>query len=91
MSLRLDKFLKVSRIIKRRELAKEACDAGVIRVNGTVAKPSRKVKVGDVVEIDAARFYLKFRVVKVPVGNVRKSEASELYEVLEERKKWDQF
>ncbi len=86
--MRLDKFLKVSRIIKRRGLAKEACDAGIIRVNGVVAKPSRKVKEGDIVEIDAARVYLKFRILRVPQGNVRKDEASSLYEMLEEKRKW---
>ncbi len=85
--MRLDKFLKVSRVIKRRGLAKEACDAGIVKVNGAVAKPSREVKVGDVVEIDAARFYIKLRVLEVPAGNVKRSAASSLYEVLEERRK----
>ena len=49
--MRLDKFLKVSRLIKRRTVANEACDAGRVLVNGTVAKASVKVKVGDVIEI----------------------------------------
>jgi len=90
--LRLDKFLKVSRLIKRRGLAKEACDAGIIRVNGVPAKPSRKLKEGDVIEIDAARFYLKARVLRIPAGSVSKSEASSLYEIIEEKKKpWDAF
>ncbi|BAT72049.1 RNA-binding S4 domain protein [Thermosulfidibacter takaii ABI70S6] len=89
--MRLDKFLKVSRVIKRRGLAKEACDAGIIKVNGVPAKPSKKIKEGDIVEIDAARFYLKFRIVQVPSGNVRKSEAHNLFEVIEERRKsWEE-
>ncbi len=88
--MRLDKFLKVSRIIKRRGLAKEACDAGIVKVNGVAAKPSRQVKPGDVVEIDAARFYIRFVVKEVPKGPVPKSEVGRLYEVLEERRKsWD--
>ncbi len=92
MHLRLDKYLKVSRIVKRRGLAKEACEAGIVKVNGVAAKPSKNIKAGDVVEIDAARFYIKFRILKVPVGNVKKSEASQLYEILEERKKrWNEL
>ena len=49
--MRIDKFLKVSRLIKRRTVAAEACDAGRVQVNGAVVKPSAKVKVGDVIEI----------------------------------------
>ena len=54
--MRLDKFLKVSRLIKRRTVANEACDAGRVMVNGKVAKASQNVKAGDVLEIDCLPF-----------------------------------
>ena len=79
--MRLDKFLKVSRLIKRRTVANEACDAGRVLVNDKVAKASVNVKVGDVIEI---RFGTKS--VKVEVQNVqetvRKEEAAEMYRYL---------
>ena len=88
--MRLDKFLKLSRVIKRRTVAKDACDAGIIRVNGVVSKASKKIKEGDVVEIDSPFIYIKFKVLKVPDKPVSRQEAFSLYEVLEERRKeWD--
>ncbi len=88
--MRLDKFLKVSRIIKRRTVAKEACEAGVIRVNGLKSKPSKKVKVGDIVEIETPTFYLKFEILSLPQGNVKKSEASSFVRIIkEERRRTD--
>lgn len=88
--MRLDKFLKISRIIKRRTVAKDACDAGIIRVNGVVSKASKKIKEGDVVEIDSPFIYIKFKVLKVPGKPVSRQEAFSLYEILEERRKeWD--
>jgi len=84
----LDLFLKVARIVKRRSLAKELCDEGVVRVNGLPAKPSREVRVGDVIEIDTITRYLKFQVLEVPKGkNVSKKKAKEIVEVIEERRK----
>ncbi|MBQ7727421.1 MAG: RNA-binding S4 domain-containing protein [Clostridia bacterium] len=79
--MRLDKFLKVSRIIKRRTVANEACDAEHITVNGRRAKASYEVKPGDILEIVFGSRMLKVRVltVKETVGN---AEASELYEVI---------
>lgn len=80
--MRLDKFLKVSRIIKRRTVANDACDAEHVSVNGKRAKASYDVKEGDVIEVTFGQ-----RVLKVRVLNVReytpKAEASSLYEVLE--------
>ncbi len=85
--MRLDRFLKVSRLIKRRSLAKEACDYGVVRVNGAPAKASKEVKPGDILELDLASWYKKVEVLKVPERAVGKGAASELYRVLEERRK----
>ena len=62
----LDKFLKVSRIIKRRTVANEAADGGRISVNGRVVKPSYEVKVGDIVEIKFGDKISKFKIVEIP-------------------------
>jgi len=78
----------VARIVKRRSLAKELCDDGVVKVNGVPAKPSREVKVGDVVEVDTISRFLKFRVLEVPISkSVSKKKARELVEIIEDRKK----
>ena len=81
--MRLDKYLKVSRIIKRRTVANDACDAEHVTVNGKRAKASYDVKVGDVVEITFGQRTLKFKVISVR-DNVAKAEASEMYEIIEE-------
>ncbi len=78
--MRLDKFLKVSRIIKRRTVANEACDSDRITINGKQAKPSKEVKVQDVIGIRFGDKDVFFKVLKVPVGNVSKSDAQDLYE-----------
>ncbi len=64
--MRLDKFLKVSRVIKRRTVANEAADGGRVSVNGKVVKPSYEVKVGDIVEIKFGDKISKFEIVKIP-------------------------
>ena len=79
--MRLDKFLKVSRILKRRTVAQEAAAAGKISVNGREVKPAYRVKAGDVVELSFASGALKFRVLDVK-ETVKKEEASSLYEVI---------
>ena len=79
--LRIDKFLKVSRILKRRTVAQEACSAGKVTVNGREAKPSHEVKEGDIVEILYASGTLKFKVLAVKEV-VKKDDAQSLYEVL---------
>lgn len=66
--MRLDKFLKVSRVIKRRTVANNAADSGRIAVNGKVVKPSYEVKVGDIVEIKFGDKVSRFQIVKIPVG-----------------------
>lgn len=79
--MRLDKYLKVSRLIKRRTVANEACDAEKVTVNGKVARASYDVKVNDIIEINIGKSPLKVKVLKV-VEIVGKDGASELYEVV---------
>ena len=80
--MRLDKFLKVSRIIKRRTVANDACDTEHVTVNGRRAKASYDVKEGDIVEITFGQRTLKFRGLCVR-ENVAKANAAEMYEVLD--------
>ncbi len=79
--MRIDKFLKVSRILKRRTVAQEAAEAGKISVNGREVKPAYRVKVGDVVELAFSTGVLKFRVLALR-ETVKKDEAASLYEVI---------
>ena len=79
--MRLDKYLKVSRIIKRRTVANEACDAGRVMINGKVAKASAEVKAGDVLEIAFGNKPLKVEITSVQ-ETVRKEEAKEMYKIL---------
>jgi len=79
--MRLDKYLKVSRIIKRRTVANEACDAGRVTVNGRPAKASLDVKIGDVVEIKFGDKLTKFEVLEVK-ETVRKDDASGMFRML---------
>ena len=81
--MRLDKFLKVSRIIKRRTVANDACDTERIAVNGRVVKASYNVKVGDIIEVSFGQRTFKVRVTDVREV-VNKDSASELYEVIEQ-------
>lgn len=81
--MRLDKFLKVSRIIKRRTVAKEACDGGRVTVNGRVAKAGAEVRENDVMEIRFGNRVGKYRITSVQEV-VRKENAAEMYQVLEE-------
>ena len=81
--MRLDKFLKVSRIIKRRTVANDACDAAHVSVNGRTVKASYDVKEGDIIDITFGAKKLKIRVLDVKEV-VRKNDASELYEVVSE-------
>ena len=80
--MRLDKFLKVSRIIKRRTVAKEAGEGGRVSLNGRAAKPAAEVKPGDILEIRFGQHTSKFRVLSVQ-ETVRKNEAGGMYELLE--------
>ncbi len=79
--MRLDKYLKVSRIIKRRTIANEVCDAGKVTVNGRVARASYDVKVGDELKIEIGANCLKCRVVDIN-EHATKQDAGLMYEIL---------
>ena len=79
--MRLDKFLKVSRLIKRRTVANEACDAGRVMVNGKTAKASVNVKVGDEIEIMFGQKTVKVRVLDIQ-DTTKKENAKELFEYI---------
>ena len=81
--MRLDKYLKVSRIIKRRTVANEACSGGRVTLNGKVAKPGADVKVGDQMTIRFGDRYGKYEILSV-AEVVRKDAAADMYRILEE-------
>lgn len=81
--MRLDKFLKVSRLIKRRTVANEVSDMGRILVNGNIAKPAKKIKENDIITIEYANRTVTVKILKVPSGNISIQEALTLYEILE--------
>ncbi len=81
--MRLDKYLKVSRILKRRTVSKELAINDRITVNGKIAKPSKEVKIGDIIEITYGTRVMKIKVLDIK-EIVRKNDASILYEVLED-------
>jgi len=80
--MRLDKYLKVSRLIKRRTVAKDMVDAGRVKVNGKVAKPGSEIKVGDELEIGFGRRQTRVQIADVK-ETIKASEASSLYIMLE--------
>ena len=80
--MRLDKYLKVSRIIKRRTVANEACDKGRVKVNGKVAKPGLEVKENDIIEIGFGDRTQRFRILSLS-EHVLKADAGGMYEVVE--------
>jgi len=81
--MRLDKFLKVSRLIKRRTVANEACDAGRVSVNGKEAKASVNVKVGDIIEIAFGQKTVTVKVLDIK-ETTKKTESVGMYEVISE-------
>lgn len=80
--MRLDKFLKVSRLIKRRTVANTVSDMGRVLVNGNPAKPAKQLKVSDIIEIEYANRVEKYEVLIVPSGNISVQEAGTLYRKL---------
>lgn len=78
--MRLDKFLKVSRLIKRRTVANDVSDQGRVLVNNIAAKPSKQLKEGDIITIVHFNKSISVKVTKIPSGNVSVQEASSLYE-----------
>ena len=81
--MRLDKFLKVSRLIKRRTVANEVSETGRVYVNGNSAKPAKQIKEGDEIKIEYANRTVVVKVLKVPANNVSVQEAPSLYEIIE--------
>ncbi len=82
--MRLDKYLKVARILKRRTVSKELAENERVKVNGRIAKPATDVKVGDVIEVIFGQRALTIRVLEVK-DNVKKNEAGLMYEIIDER------
>ena len=81
--MRLDKFLKVSRLIKRRTVANEVSDTGRVSINGNPAKPAKQVKEGDIIKIEYANRTVSAKILKVPTNNVSVQEAPTLYEIVD--------
>lgn len=80
--MRLDKFLKVSRLIKRRTVANSVSEMGRVLVNGNQAKPAKQLKVGDIIEIEYSNRVEKVEVLIIPTGNVSVQDAGSLYKLL---------
>ncbi len=80
--MRIDKFLKVSRLIKRRSVAKEASLGEKIYINGRIVKPSAEVKIGDIIEIHFFKTHMKVKVLDI-INSSKKDDAEKMYEVLE--------
>lgn len=81
--MRIDKFLKVSRLLKRRSLANEAASGGRVSVNGRTVKPAHQIKEGDIVEIGFNSGTVKFKILAIK-ETVRKEEAENLYQIITE-------
>ena len=81
--MRIDKFLKNARIIKRRQVAKEACENGRVKINEKEAKPGSLVEEGDIVEVAFGKSNLKFRVLNL-IDGAKKNDALSMYEVIDE-------
>ena len=79
--MRIDKFLKVTRILKRRTVAKDATDGGKVKVNGKTVKPSYQVKIGDIIELGYSSGAVSLRVKDIK-ETVRKEEVESLYEII---------
>lgn len=83
--MRLDLFLKASRLVTRRTVAKELCDAGRIKVNDVAARASKETKVGDIIELKRGTRATKVRIVGIPTSKqVRRDEAASLFEIVED-------
>jgi ribosomal 50S subunit-recycling heat shock protein len=84
--MRLDLFLKWSRVLLRRTLAKEMCDAGRVKVNGNEARAGREIRAGDTIDVALPRRTLRFRVRSIPLHAPGKAGAQEMLEFLEDRR-----
>ncbi|MFZ3130873.1 MAG: RNA-binding S4 domain-containing protein [Desulfosporosinus sp.] len=84
--MRIDKYLKVSRLIKRRTVAKDVCIGEKIAINGRVVKPSAEVKIGDRITLDMGKHILEVQVLATP-NNIKANEAKTLYELIRDERK----
>ena len=82
--MRIDKYLKLTRLIKRRTVAKELLDRGIFQINGKTAKPSSEINEGDVIVLPLGRHELTVKVLKI-INVVKKEDSHELYEILEDK------
>lgn len=90
--MRLDSYLSEVRLIKRRTQAKEACERGLVLLDGKVAKAGKEVKAGQIITINFASRIVEAEIVSIPSSNVRKQEAKDFYKLIrEERKKEELF
>lgn len=90
--VRLDLFLKTSRLIARRSLAQQFCDAGFVKINNLAAKSSRDVKAGDEIEIKKSNRLTKLKVLEVPAKKqISRTDAANLYEIVSEEKTADEI
>lgn len=80
--MRLDKFLKVSRVLKRRAIASEACDKGRVTVNGNIAKPAKQLAIGDIVQVAFGNQIIQFKV-KALLFSTKKDDADKMYEIIQ--------
>ncbi|MCD8553748.1 S4 domain-containing protein [Seleniivibrio sp.] len=88
--MRVDKFLKVMMLIKRRTVANEMADEGFVKLNGRSAKPSAQIKAGDILEIDAWNMYKKIEIIALPEkGSVSKQDADKFIKTIEYKVKND--
>lgn len=81
--MRLDKFLKISRLIKRRTVANEVSEKGRVLVNGNIAKPAKQLKEGDIITIESKNQPVSVKILKIPQGNISVQEAPTLYETID--------
>jgi ribosomal 50S subunit-recycling heat shock protein len=89
--LRLDNYLTKSRLIKRRSLAKAACDRGIVSVDGRVAKASKEIFAGQRITIDFASRILEAEVLRIPGGNISRKDSRDLYRILKEIRKEEEY
>lgn len=85
--MRLDQFLSISRLLKRRTQAKLACDKGLVYVDGIKAKPGKDIREGQRLILNLTSKKIELEVLKLPLKNLRRDEAKELYRILSEEKK----
>ena len=85
--MRLDQFLSISRLLKRRTQAKLACDNGLVYVDGIKAKPGKDIREGQRLILNLTSKKIELEVLKLPLKNLRRDEAKELYRILSEEKK----